>query len=260
MPLRMKLEQTKEALINDRHPPLSSRIGKDAPGGKATCGRTCMARNGDRFALMHLIFSKAVLSEVWEVLHWRFLEELKEILRLLKEEAGRETMLLQDIKFFALLPNEHGQAWLELPRTFDLLNPEGWFATEVVPRIERRQERMVWRMTWEGARRGDKGPGARGEADSEELLGSSPVSGRTQPGENPSTCGQKWRVALLTHLGRQNQACQRSHAGLQGRFSQLDPCVQMQLLRRGGLKGLKMETKESVKGARRSSSGRCLRS
>ena len=75
----------------------------------------------------------AVLSEVWEELHWRFLEELKEILHLLKEEASRETMSLQDIKFFALLPNEHGQAWLELPRTFDLLNPEGWFAPEVVP-------------------------------------------------------------------------------------------------------------------------------
>ena len=74
-----------------------------------------------------------VLSEVWEELHWRFMEELKETLRLLKKEAGRETMSLQDIKFFALLPDEHGRAWLELPRTFDLLNPEGWFTPKWFP-------------------------------------------------------------------------------------------------------------------------------
>ena len=91
-----------------------------------------------------------VAAEIWEELHWRFLEELKEILRLLKKEANRETMKLPDIKFYALLPNTSGQAWLELPRTLDLRNPQRWFAAEVVPRIERRQERMLWRLTWEG--------------------------------------------------------------------------------------------------------------
>ena len=80
----------------------------------------------------------SVVSEIWEELHWRFFEELKETLRLLKKEANRKTMSLQDIKFYALLPNTEGKAWLELPRTFDLKNPEGWFTAEVLPRIERR--------------------------------------------------------------------------------------------------------------------------
>ena len=94
----------------------------------------------------------SVVSEIWEELHWRFFEELKEVLRLLKKEANRETMSLQDIKFFALLPNAEGRAWLELPRTFDLKNPDGWFTAEVLTRIERRQERILWRLTWEGGR------------------------------------------------------------------------------------------------------------
>ena len=95
-----------------------------------------------------------VVSEIWEELHWRFFEELKETLRLLKKEAGRESMSLSDLKFFALMPNSAGNAWLELPRTFDLLNPDGWFVSEVLPRIERRQERMLWKLTWEGGRGG----------------------------------------------------------------------------------------------------------
>ena len=122
MPLRVKLEQAKEVLINDRRLPRSSRIGKGAPGVKTMCGLSCTARNGDRFGPMRLIFLKngtkrPLTNGLWLCLlrfGRSFLEELKEILRLLKKEAGRETMSLQHIKFFALLPNEHGQAWLEL--------------------------------------------------------------------------------------------------------------------------------------------------
>ena len=67
-------------------------------------------------------------------------------------QQGDDVLALQDIKFFALLPNAEGRAWLELPRTFDLKNPDGWFPAEVLPRIERRQERVLWRLTWEGGR------------------------------------------------------------------------------------------------------------
>ena len=50
----------------------------------------------------------------------------------------------------------------------------------------------------------------------------------------------------LTHMGCSNASCQRSHAGLQGKLETLDPHVQMQLLRRGGLKRMKAETRESA--------------
>lgn len=91
-----------------------------------------------------------VLMDVWEELHWRFFEELKGELRKIKTASGRETMTLTDLKFYALMPDEHGQPPLQLPRTFDLNFPGGWFLTEVLPRIERRQERILWKLTWEG--------------------------------------------------------------------------------------------------------------
>ena len=93
-----------------------------------------------------------VIMDVWEELHWRFFEELKEVLRALKKEAKRETLSLQEIRFYALLPGPDGQAWLTLPSTFDVTNPEGWFKTELEPRIARKQDRTLWRLTWEGPR------------------------------------------------------------------------------------------------------------
>ena len=45
----------------------------------------------------------------WEELRWRFLEELKEELKKIKRLAGRESMTLQDLKFYALMPDEEGR-------------------------------------------------------------------------------------------------------------------------------------------------------
>ena len=92
-----------------------------------------------------------VVMDTWEELHWRFLEEIKELVRQIKKQAKRESLTLQELRFYALLPGPDGAAWLQLPRTFDLLNPEGWFKTELEPRIERKQERTLWRLTWDGA-------------------------------------------------------------------------------------------------------------
>ena len=109
-----------------------------------------------------------VMMECWEELHWRFFEELKEVLRRLKNEAGRESMTLNEVKFHALMPDSSGQAWLQLPDTFDLENPTSWFATEVKPRIERRQDRALWKLTWEGAGRREKGLAHAGAREAEE--------------------------------------------------------------------------------------------
>ena len=199
-----------------------------------------------------------IVAEIWEELHWRFWEELKETLRLLKKEAGRESMSLADVKFFALLPSSTGSAWLTLPRTFDLKFPEGWFETEVLPRIERRQERMLWRLTWEGGRVAKPPGGAHAGSEDPGDVSKPTVKGLWGPKlSNEEVAKAKERAPVdkdghllcwgaLTHMGCTNSACQRSHAALQGKFEALDPCVQMQLLRRGGLKRLKPETKDSV--------------
>ncbi len=104
-----------------------------------------------------------VLMDCWEELHWRFTEELKEVLRSLKREAGRETMTLNEVKFHALMPDASGYAWLQLPSTFDLEDPNSWFATEVKPRIERKQDRALWKLTWESRR--SAGRSQRGGTD-----------------------------------------------------------------------------------------------
>ena len=106
-----------------------------------------------------------VIIDVWEELHWKFVEELKGELRKVKALAGRETMQLSDLKFYALMPDEQGNPPLQLPRTFDLNHPDGWFSTEVLPRIERRQERLLWKLTYGRARQSSEVPEQQPEED-----------------------------------------------------------------------------------------------
>eukprot|EP00435_Cladocopium_sp_Y103_P058511 s1062_g20.t1 len=200
-----------------------------------------------------------VVMDLWEELHWRCMEDFKDILRKLKKEIGRETLTLSELKFHALLPGPDGQAWLVMPTVFDLQRPGSWFQEEVLPRIDRKQERLLWNLTWQGNPRRDRPPQA----------GPSPSAGGGD-GEKPSLKAlwgpkltteevnrAKERAPLdrqgnllcwgnLCHVGCSVNGCQRSHEGLRGSFESLDPAVQMQFLKRGGLRRMKMETKESV--------------
>ena len=202
-----------------------------------------------------------VVMDAWEELHWRFMEEIKDLIRNLKKIAKRESMSLQELRFYALLPGPDGQAWLKLPNTFDIKNPEGWFKTELEPRIERRQERTLWRLTWEGGRR-DRGHPAGGEpaGTASGDGGGGPKAGKTLLGpkltaEEVNRARDRAPVdkngtllcwSFLTHQGCSVANCQRAHEALKGTFEQLDPCVQMQLLKRGGLRRMKAETKDTV--------------
>ena len=198
-----------------------------------------------------------VLLDVWEELHWRFLEELKEELRKIKRLAGRESMTLNDLKFYALMPDEEGRAPLELPQTFDLRRPDGWFMSEVMPRIERRQERMLWKMTWEGAGKNRaQGQTAGGDGGSKEekltlktLYGPKLTAEETARAKDRAPTNKEGKLlcwGYLSHLGCSQQGCQRAHEPLKGPFESLDPAVQLQLLRRGGLKRMKAETKDTA--------------
>ena len=180
-----------------------------------------------------------VLMDCWEELHWRFTEELKEVLRSLKREAGRETMTLNEVKFHALMPDASGYAWLQLPSTFDLEDPNSWFATEVKPRIERKQDRALWKLTWEGPNRRDRGgapagakeeePTGRGEKPTLKTLWGPKLTPEevTRARERAPTDRDEKLLCwgFLTHMGCNLQSCQRSH----------------EQLRRGGLKRMKLE-------------------
>ena len=200
-----------------------------------------------------------VIIDVWEELHWKFVEELKGELRKIKALAGRETMQLSDLKFYALMPDEYGNPPLQLPRTFDLNNPEGWFASEVLPRIERRQERLLWKLTWEGPSK-QRGSGAAagggppangndGQITVKSLLGPKMTAEETNKAKERAPTSADGRLlcwGYLTHQGCSQVGCQRAHENLKGSFESLDPNVKMQLLRRGGLRRMKVETKESA--------------
>ena len=194
----------------------------------------------------------AIVIDIWEEIHWRFLEELKDVLRSLKKEIGRETISLTELKFHALLPGPDGQAWLVMPTTFDIEKPDSWFQTEVLPRIERKQDRLLWNLTWQGGARKDRNPaapaGGAGESAGSLSSQSKPtLKSLWGPKLTPEEVGMaKDRAPLdrhgkllcwgnLCHIGCQTTGCQRSHEGLRGSFENLDPCVQMQLLKRGGL-------------------------
>eukprot|EP00435_Cladocopium_sp_Y103_P012460 s1027_g3.t1 len=202
----------------------------------------------------------AIIMDLWEELAWRLMEDFKDILRKLKKEIGRETLTLNELRFHALLPGPDGQAWLQMPTTFDLERPDSWFQTEVIPRIERKQERLLWNLTWQNGGRREK---PQGQAP--------PTAGASVPDGEKPTLKSLWGPKLtaeevnrakerapldksgnllcwgnLCHIGCSNSTCQRSHDGLRGTFESLDPCVQMQLLKRGGLKRMKLETKEGV--------------
>jgi len=199
-----------------------------------------------------------IVMDAWEELHWRFLEEIKELIRDIKKMAKRESLSLQELRFYALLPGPDGQAWLKLPNTFDIKNPEGWFKSELEPRIERRQERALWRLTWDGGRRdrghpaGGTSPVAAGQTPEK---GGKPLLGPKLTAEEVNRARDRAPVdrhgtllcwSHLTHQGCANSSCQRSHEPLKGSFEQLDACVRMQLLKRGGLKRMKAENKETV--------------
>ena len=202
-----------------------------------------------------------IVMDAWEELHWRFMEEMKEVLRQLKKVAKRESMSLAEIRFHALLPGPEGRAWLELPRTFDLLNPEGWFKMELEPRIERRQERALWRLTWGGDKKQTAGLHAGGEKEAEEdsrgggkpstnLIGPKLTQEEVNKARDRAPVGKGGALlcwGYLTHVGCHSTTCQRAHENLKGSFEALDPAVQMQLLRRGGLRRMKQETAESAR-------------
>ena len=176
-------------------------------------------------------------------------------MRQIKKQAKRESLSLQELRFYALLPGPDGTAWLVLPRTFDLLNPDGWFKTELEPRIERKQERTPWRLTWDGGRRERTVPQAGGSPGDKErgkpaqLLGPKLTTEEVNRARDRAPVDKGGTLLCwsnFTHQGCQLATCQRSHEPLRGQFEQLDPAVRMQLLRRGGLRRMKQETAQSV--------------
>ena len=67
------------------------------------------------------------LANTWEELWFQWWEELKLVLRDLMREMQTESPSIVDIRFYALAPNATGTTRLQMPNTFQLDDPEGYY-------------------------------------------------------------------------------------------------------------------------------------
>lgn len=207
----------------------------------------------------HAIFS------VWEELWARFTEEMKELDRNLRREMREEAPSFDRIRFFATSPDFNGDPWLTLPRTFFLEDEGEYFQTDVVPRHNRLLSRACWQTA---LRRNLVLPLTGGKAGAEEHGMDDPRSealvsrpdprvgkGAGKDGPKllgPALTGKEGARALdrrpkdkktgkflcwdnITHRGCKAAACVHYH-GPAPKWDSMDWSVQLQLLRRGGLK------------------------
>ena len=89
------------------------------------------------------------LTATWEELWWRWWEELKETLRVMQVDIGTGAMTKDLLKHFALSPRGAGLGpRLRLPTTFQLDDPQAYYACVIRPRIDRGMSRHLWSTAW----------------------------------------------------------------------------------------------------------------
>ena len=209
---------------------------------------------------------------VWAELWNRWCEELREIDRRVLRELREEAPSYDRIRFFLTAPGSDGTPWLRLPSTFDLEDPDEYFQRDVMGRQTRALNRACWGGTLrkspassEPRKAGaDPAPTADGPAAGRQrnggrdtkVVGSTTPVPESAPPNRPfigPTLTQEERARAMahapkthdgsrvlrwdagTHRGCPNQECRNAHGAL-GKLHLLDPAVQMEIARRGGLK------------------------
>eukprot|EP00971_Amphidinium_carterae_P351827 6492298-Amphidinium_carterae.1 len=205
------------------------------------------------------------IYSLWEELMWRLMEEMREMRRQMLKEAGREHMTKEEIVQFCLLPDCDGHLWWKVPLAFMLDHPRGWFMVQVLPRVMRKHERVLWGLTWQppkqsaghGARAGGEKPnqnpsdsrngtqrsGATGGASTDSSFpAGKPLGPQEQKlaaehapkdREGRSLC---WNNMCWSGCSKTSETCAKSHHPYHGALDSLHWCVQAQLIRRGGLR------------------------
>ena len=135
------------------------------------------------------------LMGVWEELWARMIEEVRQIDRELRRLMGEDAPNFERVRFFATSPDERGDPWLRLPRTFDLDSPDEFFQTDVLPRQERALTRSCWQQALKSQGLSTSGPAAGGRAGGEEAEACSP------PGPEPPVKAGKDESARVSRGG-----------------------------------------------------------
>ncbi|CAK9112089.1 Uncharacterized protein SCF082_LOCUS51984, partial [Durusdinium trenchii] len=191
-------------------------------------------------------------------------------------EKADETPTFARLKVFALSPGPDGQPWLQLPGTFRLDDETQYFCTDMLPRMQRQLSRACWAGAQKrGAGGGGRAAGGGEQAEARTEPGDAPAPPRggragsdaaggagppklLGPGLTPKEAsrsldhrpkdqqGQYLCWDYLGHRGcNKGSACPHSHKAIP-KWTSLDYTVQLQLLRRGGLRNSKAKTSEEV--------------
>eukprot|EP00435_Cladocopium_sp_Y103_P035201 s1779_g9.t1 len=216
---------------------------------------TYLLRLGEEHAYMWP--AHAIIS-VWEELWSRYVEELKDLDRELRRAMKEEPPTFERIRFFVTAPGPDGEPWLRLPRTFFLEDTLEYFQTDIIPRHNRLLSRAYWQVALKRAPGGNLHGGKAGE---------DPEASESRPGSKAGKAAEsqlkgllgppltnKEAARALDHRPKEKKgakylcwdhlchrgcskpsACPHSH-GTVPKWEQLDWSVQLQLLRRGGLR------------------------
>ena len=209
----------------------------------------------------------AIVS-VWEELWSRFVEEMREVDRSIRKAMREDSPSFERMRFFATAPGPDGEPWLRLPRTFYLGDPQEYFQTDVIPRHNRLLSRACWQnalkkgsgLALQGGKAGeDLNPSANSASEAslsrpEAKVGKGAEQNLNKPLFGPALSGKEAARSLdhrpkdrkkadkylcwdyITHRGcNRPNACPHAHSP-GPKWDSLDWTVQLQLLRRGGLK------------------------
>ena len=216
---------------------------------------TFMLKLGEEFAYMwpaHSIFS------VWEELWSRFVEEVRELDRELRRAMKEDAPTFERMRFFATAPGSDGEPWLRLPRTFFLEDDREYFQTDVLPRHNRMLSRACWQVALKKQPSNHLQGGKAGEAAEASESRPATKTGKNSEGNPKPLLGpqltNKEAARALDHRPKERKgskylcwdfmchrgcvkpgACPHAHGPLP-KWESMDWTVQLQLLRRGGLK------------------------
>eukprot|EP00438_Fugacium_kawagutii_P001653 Skav236324 [mRNA] locus=scaffold97:181652:191974:+ [translate_table: standard] len=200
----------------------------------------------------HAIFS------VWEELWARYVEELKDLDRELRRAMKEESPSFERIRFFVTAPGDDGEPWLRLPRTFFLEDHLEYFQTDVIPRHNRLLSRACWQVALKKTPTGGLYGGKAGEGPEASESRPGPKLGKTDGSASKGLLGppltNKEAARALDHRPKEKKGarylcwdhmCHRGcakpsacpHAHLTApKWESLDWAVQLQMIRRGGLR------------------------
>ena len=199
------------------------------------------------------------------------MEELKEVDRQMRREMREDSPTFERIRFFATAPGPDGLPWLKLPRTFYLEDEVEYFQADIVPRHNRMLSRACWQVAPKknsplvgqraggeseehvaGGTEADVRPDPKAKVSEAPKLMGEPLTGREgarsldhRPKDRKSGKYLCWDY--ITHRGCSSPSCPHAHAPAP-KWNTLDYSVQLQLLRRGGLKDRGKLTKTDVQG------------